>query len=237
MVIYAVIAIITKRFRLREDRVGDNIYYLGFLFTLISLAYALYVYNNPGGSGGAAEIITNFGIAIFTTIFGLAGRVLFNQMRQDPVEYEREARYSLAEASLATRRDTGHVCKRLLDAGRSSLSCMKGVVFDWQNLLRKAIFLISYSAWLWAPISNAVIGLVFLRHRNLNLAPRRHDLPRTGPRLRHDPGSSPSSFSHIAWTKKARSGHWRTSSLLRPDLGFRYTQQPAQCRSKDPGRR
>jgi hypothetical protein len=101
MVIYALVAIKTKRFRLREDRVGDNIYYLGFLFTLTSLACALYVYN-PDGDGVTA-IITNFGIAISTTIVGLAGRVLFNQMREDPVEYEREARYSLAEASRALR--------------------------------------------------------------------------------------------------------------------------------------
>src|ERR1700679_1237765 len=45
MAIYALIAIVTKRYRVREDRVGDNIYYLGFLFTLVSLAYALYVYS------------------------------------------------------------------------------------------------------------------------------------------------------------------------------------------------
>jgi hypothetical protein len=96
MVLYAAIALITKRYRLREDKVGDNIYYLGFLYTLTSLAYAMYVYR-PDGSG-AADIITNFGIAIFTTILGLAGRIFFNQMREDPVEYEREARYSLAEA-------------------------------------------------------------------------------------------------------------------------------------------
>ncbi len=111
MILYAAIAIITKRFRLREDRVGDNIYYLGFLYTLTSLAYALYVYN-PDGSG-ATDIITNFGIAIFTTIFGLAGRVLFNQMRQDPVEYEREARYSLAEASMAMRSELANIATEL----------------------------------------------------------------------------------------------------------------------------
>lgn len=101
MILYALVAIKTKCFRLREDRVGDNIYYLGFLFTLTSLASALYVYD-PNGDGVTA-IITNFGIAISTTIVGLAGRVLFNQMREDPVEYEREARYSLAEASRTLR--------------------------------------------------------------------------------------------------------------------------------------
>lgn len=107
MLLYALAAWVTKRYRLREDRVGDNIYYLGFLYTLVSLAYALYTYQ-PDGSA-AADIITNFGIAIFTTIIGLAGRVFFSQMREDPVEYEREARYSLAEATNAMRAQLGDI--------------------------------------------------------------------------------------------------------------------------------
>lgn len=97
MFLYAGLAVATKRYRLREDRIGDNVYYLGFLFTLVSLAYALHVYDPSGG--GATAIITNFGIAIFTTILGLAGRVFFAQMREDPIEYEQEARLTLAEAS------------------------------------------------------------------------------------------------------------------------------------------
>ena len=119
MVTYAVIALVTKRYRVREDRVGDNIYYLGFLFTLVSLAYALRIYN-PDGSG-ATEIITNFGIAVFTTIFGLAGRVLFNQMRDDPVEYEREARASLADASRALRAELFGISGDLSSFKRSML--------------------------------------------------------------------------------------------------------------------
>src|SRR4051794_3271851 len=46
MAIYAAIAVYTKRYRIREDRVGDNLYYLGFLFTLVSLAYSLWAYTS-----------------------------------------------------------------------------------------------------------------------------------------------------------------------------------------------
>jgi hypothetical protein len=137
MVLYAAIALITKRFRLREDRVGDNIYYLGFLFTLTSLAYALYVYN-PDGSG-ASEIITNFGIAIFTTIFGLAGRVLFNQMRQDPVEYEREARYSLAEASMAMRSELANIATELSSFKRRIVQITEEGVVDVSNTAKASM--------------------------------------------------------------------------------------------------
>lgn len=111
MLTYAGIAWVTKRYRIREDKVGDNIYYLGFLYTLVSLSYALYAFR-PDGSG-TADIITNFGIAITTTIVGLAGRVFFNQMREDVTEYEREARISLAEAANDMKAQLGDIATEM----------------------------------------------------------------------------------------------------------------------------
>jgi hypothetical protein len=128
MFAYAGIALATKQYRLREDKAGDNIYYLGFLFTLTALAYALYSYN-PEGSG-ATEIITNFGIAIFTTIMGLALRVLFNQMREDPVEYEKEARYSLAEASRTLRAELADVSTEMSSFKRKIIQITEEGVTD-----------------------------------------------------------------------------------------------------------
>ncbi|PJI42429.1 hypothetical protein [Ferrovibrio sp.] len=53
---YAGVALVTKRYRIREDKIGDNIYYLGFLYTLVSLAYALYRLGRmPGYGGGFAS--------------------------------------------------------------------------------------------------------------------------------------------------------------------------------------
>lgn len=131
MILYAGIALATKRYRIREDRVGDNMYYLGFLFTLVSLGYALYVYD-PYGSG-VETIITNFGIAISTTILGLAGRVFFNQMREDPVEYEKEARYALAEASGALRSQLGEISIDVSVFKRKLVQIMEEGVVDISN--------------------------------------------------------------------------------------------------------
>jgi uncharacterized protein YlxW (UPF0749 family) len=97
MLSYALVCWGIRGVRIREDRIADNCYYLGLLFTLVSLAYSLYVFDVNGGATNA--IITNFGIALATTIVGLALRVFFAQMREDPVEYEREARSELAQAS------------------------------------------------------------------------------------------------------------------------------------------
>ena len=137
MIIYTGIALVTKRYRLREDRVGDNIYYLGFLYTLVSLAYALFAYK--AGGSAVEDIITNFGIAIFTTIFGLAGRVLFNQMREDPVEYEREARYSLAEATSALRSQLAEISMEVSSFKRKLMQIMEEGIVDISSTAKSSM--------------------------------------------------------------------------------------------------
>jgi hypothetical protein len=89
-------------FRLRDDQSGDNLYYMGFLFTLTSLAVSLYQFSTVGS---AEQVVQNFGIAIASTIAGITLRIMFNQMRRDPVEVESTARMELAEASRRVKRE------------------------------------------------------------------------------------------------------------------------------------
>lgn len=100
MLVYAALALFVRSIRLRDDQTGDNLYYMGFIFTLTSLAVALYQFEP---NVGFDEIVRNFGIAISSTITGIALRVIFNQMRQDPIEVEHAARQDLAEASRRVR--------------------------------------------------------------------------------------------------------------------------------------
>ena len=93
-----------SRDRLRQDVAGDNLYYLGFLFTLVSLSYALYDYSDA--NYGARGIINNFGIALWTTLAGLAMRVYFAQMRDDVLEVEQQARMDLSEAVRRLKAET-----------------------------------------------------------------------------------------------------------------------------------
>jgi ElaB/YqjD/DUF883 family membrane-anchored ribosome-binding protein len=101
MVGYAVL-LGARLFKLRDDQAGDNLYYMGFLFTLTSLAVSLYQFS---AAGSAEQIVQNFGIAIASTIAGITLRILFNQMRRDPVEVESTARMELAEASRRVKRE------------------------------------------------------------------------------------------------------------------------------------
>src|SRR4051794_20180320 len=102
MIAYALVLVAARLFRLRDDQSGDNLYYMGFLFTLTSLGVSLYQYSS---NGSAEEIVQNFGIAIASTITGVALRIFFNQMRRDPVEVEHFARLELAEASRRVKRE------------------------------------------------------------------------------------------------------------------------------------
>jgi hypothetical protein len=102
MIGYASLIWFAKQLRLRDDQAGDNLYYMGFLFTLTSLGVSLYQFN---AAHAAEDIVQNFGIAIGSTITGIALRVIFNQMRQDPVEVERVMRLELADAARRVRRE------------------------------------------------------------------------------------------------------------------------------------
>jgi hypothetical protein len=102
MLVYALLITVARGLRLRDDQSGDNLYYMGFLFTLTSLGVSLYQFS---AARAAEEIVQNFGIAIGSTIAGIGLRVVFNQMRRDPVEVERTMRLELAEAARKVRRE------------------------------------------------------------------------------------------------------------------------------------
>jgi hypothetical protein len=96
MILYGSAVTTIPRVRLRLDQAGDNLYYLGFIYTLCSLAITLYRFHAT--EGAADYIVSNFGIALATTIIGVVARVWLHQMREDPLELEREARSEITDA-------------------------------------------------------------------------------------------------------------------------------------------
>ena len=100
MVAYALIIALTPKFRLEHGQAGDNCYYLGFLFTLVSLVFALYDFV---GERDKILVVQDFGIALSTTILGLVLRVMFSQTRIDPDNVEAVARTELTKAAQQMR--------------------------------------------------------------------------------------------------------------------------------------
>lgn len=99
---YALLIPLAPALRLRNDQTADNFYYMGFIFTLVSLGISLIQYSS---GGGVDEIIRNFGIAIASTITGIVLRIMFNLMRRDPGEIEHISRLELSDAARRVRRE------------------------------------------------------------------------------------------------------------------------------------
>lgn len=98
---YAYLLLEWPEARPRYEFAGDNFYYLGFLYTLISLAISLYQFSTEGAT---SAIITNFGLALTSTILGLAGRILLNQPEDVGAgDAETQAREGLARANRRLR--------------------------------------------------------------------------------------------------------------------------------------
>ena len=90
------------RFRLRrDDRAADNLYYLGFIFTVCALGVSLYRFS-VADDGRVADIVGDLGVGISTTVFGLFLRVLFLQ-REDPADVEDRVHRELIDVAQATR--------------------------------------------------------------------------------------------------------------------------------------
>ena len=67
---------IVERELLTNEQFADSNYYLGFLFTLVSLATSLYILSSGDMEGGLlTNLIGQFGISISTTIVGLSLRI------------------------------------------------------------------------------------------------------------------------------------------------------------------
>ncbi|WP_054007831.1 hypothetical protein [Cypionkella psychrotolerans] len=116
LTIYAVLAYATTSLRLEPEVIGDNSYYLGFLFTLTSLSVTLYFVVEAGADKRAElipEVISGFGVALVSTIVGVFIRVLMMQFRLDLVARERETRIELDDVARRLRVELAQSVERV----------------------------------------------------------------------------------------------------------------------------
>jgi hypothetical protein len=104
MLLYGYIAFKIPIVQMRLDRLGDNFYYLGFIYTLASLSAALVQLT---GQIDVQPLLGSFGIALVTTIVGIAGRVLLLQLRTELDDIEQKTRQELQATAMHLREQLG----------------------------------------------------------------------------------------------------------------------------------
>lgn len=117
MAAYAIFILAIPATKLRLDVAADNMYYLGFLYTLSSLAVAITV-DEP------EKVLANFGVAITCTIIGIAFRVALNQLRVDPYDVEAASRLELSQATKRVSRELDQSIKELIKFRTMSMQVM-----------------------------------------------------------------------------------------------------------------
>jgi len=158
MGIYALVVAKVPRLRVRLDQAGDNAYYLGLLFTLGSMAVALYDFGRSIAAGvdetGTAGILSNFGIALASTIAGIFLRVILHQIRVDPADVESMTRIELAEAA---KRVKGILDSVTIDMGRFHDEVRQRTSDVVDEVQRKALAVLSeYSTAVGASSSEVI---------------------------------------------------------------------------------
>jgi predicted nuclease with TOPRIM domain len=127
---YAMLTISRTRFRLRYDQAGDNCYYMGFIFTLVSLGIALYqIRHGTTAQEFGIGVVRDFGLALSTTIAGIICRVSLTQLREDPHDIEE-----------ATRRELIHYSRALSGQMQASVSMLAEVRQTTEDRLKNYVF-------------------------------------------------------------------------------------------------
>jgi hypothetical protein len=116
--LYCFLSLKNKEFFIKEDQVGDNAYYMGFLFTLASLSHALFTFNGSNGNE-INQIVGNFGVALWSTIAGIASRVYIAQLRQDIDEVEEDVKIKLLETSNRPTNELNQISFNLNNCART----------------------------------------------------------------------------------------------------------------------
>lgn len=88
----------------RNERAADNLYFLGFIFTVCALGISLYRYYAAPGSLPVERIMGDLGIGITTTVVGLVLRVLVLH-REDLADTEERVREQIIDFAQSTMSD------------------------------------------------------------------------------------------------------------------------------------
>ena len=117
----------------RFDAAGDHVYYLGFLYTLVSLAVSLALVGSRLGDDPDVirSVLTGFGVAIASTILGMALRVLMGRGEQgEPGDIAERAELGLADAGRRLRAELEYTVSEFEDFRKRTRESLEASVRD-----------------------------------------------------------------------------------------------------------
>ena len=119
--------------------IGDNCYYLGFVFTLTSLAVTLYQLYEPADAAPRDQLlgktISGFGVALSSTIAGIVLRVLMQRMAPDIAQQESETR---VDFDLAVREFRTHLSMSVDELKRYSVETSQ-ILAEQRDAIRETM--------------------------------------------------------------------------------------------------
>ncbi|MCA0302518.1 MAG: hypothetical protein LCH95_08930 [Proteobacteria bacterium] len=137
ILLYAALTLSRTRFRLRFDQAGDNCYYMGFIFTLVSLGVALYRIQSGISQEIGLSIVRDFGLALSTTVVGIICRVSLTQLREDPHDIEEATRRELIEYSRALSGQMRASVGMIADFRQETEDRLKNFVFEVTQVVKE----------------------------------------------------------------------------------------------------
>ncbi len=123
--------------KLRYDHLGDNLYYLGFVYTLGTLGYTLFKFN--GDVDNIYGVVSSFGIALSSTVLGVVLRIVAHQLHVDPHEVEDAVRSDLADLTSRLRGALDIVVRDMTIFGDETRQVISELQTEVSNDIRKNV--------------------------------------------------------------------------------------------------
>jgi hypothetical protein len=129
MILYMYVGYYKRESDVSEDKFADSCYYIGFIFTIVSIIMCLIDVPKLSPGRGMYEIAMRFGTAMVSTVLGMIVRVYLVSFRKDSADAIKDVEASLLESTRAFTLQMQDTVKNLqmfqhdvIDASKASVA-------------------------------------------------------------------------------------------------------------------
>lgn len=112
------------------EQKADSVYYMGFIFTLVAMTASLVALANTGDDLQFRPVVTNFGLALSTTILGLIVRIIWLQLSAQSLD---DAESILKERIIRRTQELQEQTERIVATMTALSSQMVSIAVPLQN--------------------------------------------------------------------------------------------------------